>query len=219
MKSSSKMVRLAQKAEKKKKKQAKKMKQSKDSEIAKANACEPRVTVRRLDGATEMVIKPYPLTDYARDVLTEGGGWIIQLLFVIVGIGFVSTDIFSEWGSEAWLYKIFILIGVYISVWTFFTFRYSKIYGTLGLRITDPNDKGKSYYFLFRKDPAKPIKTGRYKGNETDLHISLEKHPAWGELRLSNYQNIYDLIPADQKTIKSFFKQFPFPKSSGSDAE
>ncbi len=78
------------------------------------------------------------------------------------------------------------------------------------MRITDEDDEGKRYYILFRKDSAKPIQTGRYKGDETDLKFHFTENTAWGSLKPGGYKSILDLIPADQKKIRSFFKQFPF---------
>lgn len=207
------IIQLAKEAEKNKKKAEKKQKnrarKREDSEIARANACESRVTVRRLDGATEMVIKPYPLTDNPNYALVVIFTWCV-ILGAVPGIIFVSSNTFSEWGPLAWLYKIFIVIAVVILIWIFFAFRYPKIHGTLGLRITDKDEEGKRYYILFRKDPVKPLQTGRYKGDKTNLKMNFYKNPAWGELKPSGYPTIEDLIPADQKKIRSFFKQCPF---------
>jgi len=52
--------------------QKNKKKQREIAEISKANACEPRVSIRKKDGTTELLIKPYPLMDYAKDPFIDG---------------------------------------------------------------------------------------------------------------------------------------------------
>jgi len=150
--------------------QENKKKQREIAEISKANACEPRVSIRKKDGTTELLIKPYPLMDYAKDPFIDGH-WVMWVIVIVVGGTFVLSGelklgggFFAEFenlfdsGSEGWIYRNLMVLAVSFLIWAFYCLRYRIIYGTLGLRITDPDEKGTNTTYYFGPTPTDLLK-------------------------------------------------------------